>query len=53
MKPDNKYREVISIGYFENKNIKEIADSPVKKEKTFKSLYSHGKFKIKNLYYKY
>ncbi len=44
-----KYQEVISLRYFENKNIKEIANIIGKKEGTVKSLLSRGIEKLRKL----
>jgi len=44
-----KYQEVISLKYFEDKSIKEIAQILEIKEGTIKSLLSRGMEKLKNL----
>ena len=44
-----KYQEVISLRYFENKNIKEIAYIIGKKEGTVKSLLSRGIEKLRKI----
>ena len=46
---DIKYQEVISLRYFENKNIKEIAEITEKNEGTIKSLLSRGMEKLRKL----
>jgi RNA polymerase sigma-70 factor, ECF subfamily len=48
---DTKYQEVISLRYFEEKSIKEIAEILNKKEGTVKSLISRGLDKLKERVY--
>ncbi len=44
-----KYQEVITLRYFENKNIREICEILGKKEGTIKSLLSRGLEKLRHL----